>query len=109
MPNQYKPLTIKEHVALGNAIKTAWNAVIHVPCNFPKASRVSARARRAEKALLALKSALDEDICRLVRQQHDPRHLATRVYYGPPFVKSVEHTDPQDAFAGWVQVDDVAR
>jgi hypothetical protein len=47
-----------------------------------------------------LKSALDEEVHRLVPIERDPRHLTTRVYYGKPFVATA-HDDPNDAFAGW--------
>jgi hypothetical protein len=95
------PLTIAEHVAFGNALKAAWHAKSEVEGKFPKSSRASKAACRLEKALLALKSALDDEVCRLVEREGDPRSLATSVYYGPPLVTDTKHVDAKDAFAGW--------
>ena len=100
----YEHLTIEDHVALGNKLKAAWQAVGRVYPAFRKSDHTYRAAKRTEKALLSLKCALDDEVCRLVRQERDPRRLATKVYYGRPFVENAERNhDAHDAFAEWVQ------
>jgi hypothetical protein len=99
----YEHLTIDDHIALGNTLKAAWEATGRVYPAFRKSDRAYKAAKRTEKALLSLQSALDDAVCALVKQARDPRHLATKVYYGKPFIKSAEHADPHDAFTGWTQ------
>jgi hypothetical protein len=96
----YPRLTVADHVAFGNVIKAAYRTQSQVRAAYPKSSRASRAAVRTEKALGVLKSALDEEVHRLVPIERDPRHLTTRVYYGKPFVATA-HDDPNDAFAGW--------
>jgi hypothetical protein len=101
----YEHLTIEDHVELGNKLKAAWLVALRVRGAFPKAHRAYRAAWRTEKALLSLKCALDDEVCRLVRQEQDPRHLTTQVYYGSPFVKDATCDDAHDAFAGWTQME----
>ncbi len=102
MNRPYERFTIQDHVTLGNQLKAAWQAQGQVLRAFPKNSRASQVARRLERSLSVLKSALDDEICRLVKQEQDPRHMATKVYYGAPFIEQLpEGQDPQDAFARW--------
>lgn len=93
------PMTVVDHIALGNTIKAMWDANGVVICRHGKTSRETQAARRVEKALLTLKCRLDSEVCALT-QNSDPRNLATHVYYGRPMVRC-EPADSTDAFDGW--------
>ena len=99
----YKNLTIAEHIALGNKLKVVWSALSVSATSFPKNSPITQASRRAEKAMLSLKSRLDDEICRLVKREQDPRHLAIKVYYGSQLVENAGPHESHDAFAGWAR------
>src|SRR5688572_24185158 len=97
-------LTVAEHVALGNALKVAYRATLDVRTAFPSTSRIARAAERMQTALGTLQSQLDTDVCALVPLSADPRKMATKVYYGPPFIES-HGDDPNDAFAAWERME----
>lgn len=98
-------VTIRDHVALGNALKSARDAAQRVRLEFSKSSYPSRAAKRVESALISLQSALDDEVCALVPVSRDPRRLATAIYYGTPVVDTDGERDPDDAFAGWTTSD----
>ena len=101
--------TLEEHIACGNAIKAAVAQLRQVIMR-PRArtSRAVRAAVRAERALLRLRSELDDEVCRLVSRRDDPRGLTTTVYYGEPLVPD-DTVNPQDAFDGWRQAERAAE
>jgi hypothetical protein len=100
-----KRLTLDEHIALGQKLIAAHRAIGECISYFPKQSRGYLFARSAEQKLVTIRSLLDDEICGLT-DKHDPRNLATHVYYGSGVVPNVvdiqqQQEKPGDAFAGW--------
>ncbi len=98
------PMTVAEHVALGNALKIAKSAMVTVRRTRASVSRAYKASLRIDRALLSVQCELDDEVCRAVRA--DPQGLATRVYYGELFVAQ-PLADPADTFDGWMQPDRV--
>lgn len=80
--------SLDAYVEIGNHIKPLYRFA------------VGRRLRGLANALDRLRSGLDDEVCGLVPRARDPRGLATKVFYGHPFVPR-EAADPNDAFDCW--------
>lgn len=103
MRKQRTLFTVDEHVECGAGLKAARDASVFRLLNyFYKSSRAGQALRRVDKALLTLRSTLDDELLRLVPREKDPRNLATRVYFGDArFVRRTPTGNRHDAFDNW--------
>jgi hypothetical protein len=101
------PLSVRAHVRLAAALNAARRTLSDEISEFPNAGTFTRRILNLQRAIDALRSELENELCALVPAKRDPRRLATRVYYGnarliPHYRPPDDPTD--DAFADWIEM-----
>jgi hypothetical protein len=84
MPQRYEEMTLEEHVELGEQLKGFSRGLAHRLNSFPAKSPQYQALRRAEKALLTLRSVMDSEVCRRIPMGSplEQRWEPTRFYFG---------------------------
>jgi hypothetical protein len=102
------PLTIDEHLELGNALNDVREAISRVLMRLPSSSKQSRRARRVINAIDDFRSVMDDQLCKQVPEALDPRKLTLQVYFSRSRLKrgtlNTNDHDVADAFKDWCRV-----
>lgn len=99
-----KPMTIGHHISCGARLQDASDCLESLACRLPRGHRASRQARRAWRAVDALRCTLDAILCADVSRERDPRNIAVKVYYGGTrfaYVLTDDASLARDAFAGF--------
>lgn len=105
MNGHRKAMLVQDHVELGNRLKHVRDGLHKVLQSFPPSSKPVSDTLAALNALERLASTLDSALCEQVPKQHDPRKLASLVYFGSSFLRQWFYTSAdleRDAFAIWI-------
>jgi len=104
MTTRLPPLTIDDHMHLGNLLKDVRCSLSWLLRHSAVTSRLGRDAMRAVTALDQLRSSLDDRLYYLAPPSRDPRRIAPLVYFGEQHFH-LRSFDPiemeEDAFASW--------